>query len=194
MLEEMNLLDDEDIVTVRNRSNALVGYEIPELRINRNFTKNEVKKIKMGELRQLSYISGGQAILNNYLVIENSTAVEELIPNAEPEYHYTEADVRKILLTGSIDELLDTFDFGPEGIKDIIKDIAVKEQLNDVKKREIIKEKTGFDVTKAIYINELDKQDDGDNAASEGKQRRVKPAAEADASKKTVRRVVKTQN
>lgn len=165
------LMKDTDIVSVRNRSNGVVGYEIPELRVNRRFTKGEVKKISMEELRQLSFVPGGQVILNEYLAIEEKAAIEELIPNAQPEYSYTEADIKKILLTGSTDELLDTFDFGPAGVKDIIKSLAVELKLNDVEKRDIIKEKTGFDVTKALQIKKADEEEE--ETKSETKQRRV---------------------
>ena len=43
--------------------------------------------------------------------------------------------------------------FAPVGVIDLVKDIAVKVQLNDVRKRQLILEKTGFNVDKAIEIN-----------------------------------------
>ena len=61
------IMNDSDIVTVKNRSNSVVGYSIPELRIDRTFVKGESKKISMEELRQLSYQPGGQSLLNDYL-------------------------------------------------------------------------------------------------------------------------------
>lgn len=173
---ENAIMKDTDIVSVKNRSNSVVGYSIPELNVNRNFAKGEVKKIEMKELRQLSYQPGGDVLLRDYLVVEAAAAANELVPGAEIEYNYDEAKVREILAKGSLDELLDTLDFGPDGVKDLIKNIAVETKLNDVAKRDAIKEKTGFDVTKAIEINKADAEDD--TKAETTKQRRVTPAEE----------------
>ena len=70
----------------------------------------------------------------------------------EPEYHYSEEDVKRLLTIGTLDQFLDCLDFAPDVIKDMIKDLAIKLPLNDMNKRQAIKEKLGFDVTKAIEI------------------------------------------
>ena len=54
--------------------------------------------------------------------------------------------------TGSLDEFLDCLDFAPEGVKDLIKNLAVDLPLNDVAKREAIFNKLGFNVDNAIRI------------------------------------------
>jgi len=54
--------------------------------------------------------------------------------------------------TGSLDEFLDCLDFAPDVVKDMIKDISVTLPLNDVAKRDAIKEKLNFDVARAIEI------------------------------------------
>lgn len=147
------MLDKNYIVKVSNRDNGSVGYSIPEMHIVRNFQKGESKEITMGELRQLSYIPGGQVILNECLIVHDQQALAELNPNYEPEYFYTEEDVKKLLLTGSQDQFLDCLDFAPDGVINLIKDLAVKLEINDLAKREAIFKKTGFNVTKAIEIN-----------------------------------------
>ena len=81
----------------------------------------------------------------------------------EPEYFYTEADVKRIMLSGSLDEFLDLLDFAPEAIIDTIKELSVNLPLNDVAKRDAIKEKFGFDVSRAIEIKNA-KYDGGDDA------------------------------
>jgi len=78
---------------------------------------------------------------------------------------------------GSLDEFLDCLDFAPSVIIDMIKVLAVELPLNDVSKREAIKDKLGFDVTKAIEIRntKLDGETDViDNQVSKTA-RRVKP-------------------
>lgn len=148
------MLADNEIVKVTNRDNGSVGYTIPDLgNLHRNFYPSETKKIPVEELRKLSYIAGGDYILKNCLSIDNKELVEELLGKVEPEYFYTKEEVETLLKTGSLDEFLDCLDFAPDGVIDLIKDIAVDIELNDVAKREAILKKTGFDVSKAIMIN-----------------------------------------
>ena len=149
------MLDNNQIVKVTNRNHGYTGYVIPELNnLNRNFAPGETKEISIDELRKLSWTPGGSALINNYLIIHNEEAINELVPNAEPEYLYDRDDVIRLLNHGSLDELKDALDFAPDGVVSLIKDVAVDIKVNDVSKRETIKEMTGFDVTGAIAINE----------------------------------------
>lgn len=149
------MLDDKEIIKVRNRDNGAVGYTIPDLgNLHRNFQSGEVKKVTMEELRKLSYIPGGEAILRDYLVIEdNDEAIAELLGEVELEYTYTEEDVEKLLKYGSLEEFLDCLDFAPQGVIELVKHLDVKFEVNDIAKRQAILEKTGFNVTNAITIN-----------------------------------------
>lgn len=149
------MLNDKEIIKVRNRDNGTVGYTIPDLgNLHRNFQSGEVKKVTMEELRKLSYIPGGEAILRDYLVIEdNNEAIAELLGEVELEYTYTEEDVEKLLKYGSLEEFLDCLDFAPQGVIELVKHLAVKFEVNDIAKRQAILEKTGFNVTNAIMIN-----------------------------------------
>lgn len=149
------MLKDTDLIEVINRSSGGVGYEIPDSNgLIRTFQKREKKKIPFEEIRKLLYQVGGEYIFTNLLVIKNEEAVKELFSTRpEPEYYYTEVEVRTLLETGTLDQLLDCLDFAPEGVIDIVKDVAVKIKLNDVSKRDAILAKTGFNVSKAIEIN-----------------------------------------
>lgn len=147
------MLDKNTLIKVKNRNSGSVGYEVADLGVNRRFMPNEEKEIEFEELRRLTFTPGGEYILNHYLCIEDNDAVEQLLGSVEPEYSYSEADVRKLLLEGSIDELKDCLDFAPTGVVDMVKKIAVELKLNDIQKREAIEEVTGFSVTKAVEIN-----------------------------------------
>lgn len=147
------MLDKSTIIKVTNRDNGTVGYTIPEMGIRRLFQKGEVKEITMEELRKLSYRPGGQVILNECLIVHNKEALAELNPDYEPEYFYTEEDIKKLLLHGTQDQFLDCLDFAPEGVVNLVRDLAVKLEINDLAKREAILKKTGFNVTRAIEIN-----------------------------------------
>lgn len=169
-------MEKDTLIKVRNRAEGSVGYIIPDLgNLNRQFTSNETKEIPFDELRKLSFVPGGRYLLDNCLIIEDKDALQELVGDVEPEYFYTENDIKNLLLTGSMDAFLDFLDFAPQGGIDIAKDMAVKLQINDINKREAIKNKTGFDVTKAIEFNKETTED----APQEEKVRRTTPITSA---------------
>ena len=147
------MIDRNAMIKVINKFNGIVGYDVPELGVNRTFYPKESKNISYNELERLSYLPGGESILKDYLEITDENAILELFnTKTEPEYHYSEDDVKKLLTTGSLDQFLDCLDFAPPVIIDMIKDMAVTLPLNDMAKRDAIKDKIGFDVTKAIEI------------------------------------------
>lgn len=155
------MIDNNQIIKVTNRDNGHVGYTIPDLNnLTRTFTANETKEITMNELRKLSYIPGGMVLLRDYLVLDNKEAVEELLNQVEPEYFYTEEDVKNLLLNGSLDALKDCLDYAPAGTIDLVKQMAVELPLNDVAKRKAILEMTGFNVDSAIMINDATKEEE----------------------------------
>ena len=145
------MLDKNTLIKVVNRDNGTVGYTIPDLgNLHRNFQPKEEKEISMEELRKLSYLPGGEVLLRDCLIIKNEEAVAELLGVVEPEYHYTEAEIKQLLLYGTIDQFMDCLDFAPQGVVDLLKNMAVTLKVNNIEKREAIKAKTGFDVSKAI--------------------------------------------
>ena len=156
------MLEKNTILKVKNRDNGGVGYTIPDLgNLHRTFQAGEEKEISMEELRKLSYLPGGKAILRNYLVIEdNPEAVEELLSTVEPEYYYTDEDIKKLLTEGTLDQFQDCLDFAPEGTVNLLKKYAVELELNDVAKRKALLEATGFNVTTAIEANRKDDLDE----------------------------------
>lgn len=162
------MIEKDTLIKVKNRDNGTVGYTIPELgNLHRSFSKGETKEITMDELRKLSYISGGKILLQNYLIVQNQDALKELLSDdVEPEYYYGEEEIKKLLLTGSNDQLLDCLEFAPEGVIGLVKDLAVSLKINDISKRNIILEKTGFNVTNAITINEETIEGEGEETKS----------------------------
>ena len=142
------------IIKVLNRDNGAVVYSIPQMNgLTRVFQSGETKEVTFEELQKLSYIPGGMDLLKESLVIlDNNIAISELIGHVEPEYSYTKDDIIRLLKQGSLDEFLDCLDFAPQGVKDLIKTLAVELPLNDVSKREAILEKLGFNVDNAIRI------------------------------------------
>lgn len=171
------MLNKSDVVKVSNRDSGSVGYSIPELGIKRVYQPGEIKEITMEELRKLSYLPGGQTLINDCLIVHSKAALSELNPDYEPEYFYTEAEVKELLLTGTQAQFLDCLDFAPEGVIELVKTLAVKLEVNDLRKREAILEKTGFNVTKAIEINHMSQA--ADEVVESKTRRTLAPTVEA---------------
>ena len=90
----------------------------------------------------------------------------------------SEAEVAELLRTGSLDAFLDALDFAPIGVIDLIKSLAVQLPLTDIDKRKALKQKTGFDVDKAlIHIEEEKAEEKAPAAAPTASGRRVQPGA-----------------
>lgn len=175
-------MDLNKTVNVKNRSDSNAGYLLPDSGIRRSWTPGEIKKnITVGELEQVTYVAGGLIIIQDYLLINDQEVCEYLGLKTEPEYFYSEEDVRTLLNSGTLDQLLDCLDFAPEGVLDLIKKISVEIKLNDISKREAIKSKLKFDVTAAIINSEYANAPD---EAENSKQRRAKPVGEVETKAK----------
>ena len=177
------MVNKDTLIKVINKDNGIVGYTVPDLGVHRNFYPGETKEVTYEELEKLSFIPGGMVISKELLEITDREATKQLFSKEpEPEYHYTKDDVKRLLLTGTLDQFLDCLDFAPEVIKDMVKDMAVDLPLNDIAKRQAIQEKLGFDVTRAIEIKNT-KFDGGDedNSGDYGRinKRRTVPIKEA---------------
>ena len=145
-------MEDSKLVQVANRSAGGVTYIIPDMQnLTRRFQVNEVKVVPFEELRRLVYVPGGETLLKEHLIINDKEVIDALGLHVEPEYFYTEKEIKQ-LFNGGMDEFLDCLDFAPKGVIDTIKLLAVTLPLNDVAKRQAIFDKTGFDVTKAIEL------------------------------------------
>lgn len=173
------MITETTMYNVKNRSSSVVIYRIPESNLRREFAPGEIKKIPFGELEKLTFQQGGKEILENFLQIIDETATTELAVNREPEYDMSEADIKELLLNGSLDAFLDALDFAPIGVVDLIKTMSVQLPLTDLNKRRALRDKTGFDVDKAlIHIEEEKAEEEAPKAATT--QRRVQKTAVAD--------------
>lgn len=141
-------------VTVTNRNNGTTGYTL-DGGVRRQFAIGQSRKVDLEELRELSAIPGGEYILQNYLIINDKTALDYLNIVPEPEYFYTEKEIKDLLLNGSLDQFEDCLNFAPQGVIDLIKSMAIELKLPDVRKRELILKKTGFNVTNALNVNAI---------------------------------------
>lgn len=166
-------MDNDTLVKVINRSNGSVGYSLPELHQTRYFNLREEKEIPYLELKSLYASEGGRNLIKEKLVVKSEEAIKALGFEIEPEYLYTEDDVKRVMTAGSYDAFLDMLDFAPDGVIDLVKQLAIDMPLNDVMKRRAIFDKIGFDVDGAITIKETVFDNGDGNATEEKKVRRV---------------------
>lgn len=135
---------------VRNRGASVVGYKIPDLNIRRRFAPGEIKEIPEEELKQLLYQPGGRELLVNFLQVKQDDVKKIDLEEQEKEYYYSDDKVKEIVLNGSLDEFLDTLDFAPEGVINLIKKYAVSLPMTDLNKIKALQEKTGFNSQVAL--------------------------------------------
>ena len=145
-------IDDNELVSVRNRNNGSTSYMLPERNVKRFFAAGQTKKVPFYELSELMYTGGGEYLLKHLLVVEDADAIKELGFDVEPEYQYNEDDIRKILFNGTLDEFTDFLNFAPDGALEIAKEMAVKEFLPNTDKRKLLGAKLDFNIDKAIEI------------------------------------------
>lgn len=175
-----------ETVKVLNRFLGQTTYVIPELHIRRTFQRGAEQEVPFKELQYLKYQAGGEEMLRNILMIEDAEALEKLVGEVEPEYHYTESDVENLLLNGSLAQLEDALDFAPLGVIELIKEKAVSLKISDINKRDAIAKKTEFNVTNAINNVELEKkaeQEETNNTTDKKENssgRRTQPMAKVD--------------
>ena len=169
------MIKDDELILVRNRNNGWTGYTLPDSNVRRSFAPEEEKKIPYGELRSLQYAPGGDYILKNLLIVENKFALEQLNMTVEPEYFYTEKDIRDILFkSDNMDAFLDFLDYATDGAIEIATNIAVKERIPDSRKREALSKKSGLNIDNDIKVNEIMDAEDEKKDEEKPKERRVK--------------------
>ncbi len=173
------MITETTMYNVKNRSSSIVVYRIPETNLRREFQPGEVKRVPFGELEKLTYQPGGRELLENFLQIMEEEVTTDLNVHREVEYDMSEAQIKELLLHGTLDAFLDALDFAPIGVIDLIKTLSVQLPLTDLNKRKALKEKTGFDVDKAlIHIEEEQEAENKGKIVEETSQRRVQPEAE----------------
>ena len=182
-------MDGNAICIVKNRSSSKVGYVIPEDGIRREFMPGETKKVKFSELEKLSYQPGGVALMTHFLQVKADDAIKELNIHTEPEYFMDEAKIKEVMVKGSTEAFMDMMDFAPVGVIDLIKKYAVELPLESTPKIEYLKQKTGFDLVKALANIKAEKEEDEAegkiNPAKQGRRVAIPTEEEVPAGRRT---------
>lgn len=151
---------DNKMYKVKNRSASTVICRIPELGIRKEFAPGQTMQMSYDELEKMTYQAGGRDLIANFLQIMEDSVTDNLGIHKEAEYYMTEPQIIDLLKTGSLDAFQDALDFAPIGVIDLIKRFAVSLPLTDTVKISVLKEKTGFDVFKAIQNSQAEKQEE----------------------------------
>lgn len=170
-------------VEVTNRNNGITGYTLSN-GLERTFNLRETKKIPLEELQEVEAIPGGEYLLRNYLMIKDQTALEYLNINPEPEYFYTEDEIQELLNNGTIEQLEDCLNFAPQGVIDLVKSFAVKLEIPDIRKRDLITKKTGFNISNAIMVNKALEEEPTPAVEATTTQRKAEPVKAATSARK----------
>ena len=123
--------------------------------------------------------------MTGFLQIQSEEMINELNISVEPEYFMSEQQVADLIVSGSYEAFLDCLDFAPTGVIDLIKKFAVGIPMIDTRKIAALKEKTGFDVAKALEMKKLEEEEEEKSAAPEKKERRVQPQEEVPQGRRT---------
>lgn len=151
-----------DKVEVFNKSAGVVMYKIPNSAAGnvRTFAAHQKQLVSVQELNDLCQHPGGLELFYNFLYVDDPEVVRSILQlEPEPEYWLTEDKIPSWMDSCSLDEFIDALNLAPKGTKDIIKKLAVDNQLSDNNKRQAIKDILGYDVSAAI---EAAKPDEGE--------------------------------
>lgn len=178
-------------ILVKNRSASMVVITIPNRNIRKELYPGQtIDSLTFADLEEFAGLPGGDTLLREYLLLAEKDVKDLELGEPQPEYNYGEAEIKEIMLNGSLDEFLDCLDFAPEGVIELIKVLSTSLPLTDIRKMEAIKQKTGYDVANALRHLQEEEADKNAPAENPVPQRRVNKAPAADPSK-PVRRVVK---
>lgn len=180
------MITQETTYKVKNRSSSIVIYRVPETNVRREFAPGETQNVSFGELEKLTYQPGGRELLENFLQIEEEVVTDSLNIRRELEYNMSEQQIANLLLRGSLDAFLDALDFAPIGVLDLIKSMAVALPLTDLNKRRALKDKTGFDVDKALMHLEEERIEEQDNNPAPAQETAGRRVAAKEAPKRRV--------
>ena len=188
-------MDTNQKVAVKNRSNSVVIYSIPEMNIRRQYAPGETKRIAYDELEALTYRPGGLTLIKRALLIDDERIAKQIINGKiEPEYWLDEVGVKTLLEKGSLDEFLDCLDFAPAGVLELIKKFAVSLPLNDMKKRKALQDKLGYNIDAVLRHLEEAKADDEDTITESAPKRRTQPTVANSGRRSTPNYKVVTKN
>lgn len=138
------------MIKMKNRSDTVVGYKIPQTRTERELYPSQTIEVSEEEVKDLLFQKGGKALLREYLLIEQDVA-EKLGLDLSPEFWLDRPEIEALLKSKDIRALKNCLIYGPTGLKDIVKQIAVNEEFSlSREQKRIINEVLGINLDSMI--------------------------------------------
>lgn len=123
-------LHGDYMVRVSNLSRKRVVYSVPELNLYRDFRPADgntidTKALSFHELYLLANSPGGEKLIWDNLQIKDNDVRKALNLPEDPEFDYSIEDIKKLVVEGTEEEILDALDFGPFFVASQIKNILI---------------------------------------------------------------------
>lgn len=177
-------LKDTDTVRVRNLTNSPVVVTTPMTHKRFELAPHGQRAITVADIRECSYDKGCTDIFRNYVQICNAQLAQEFgVTSDIIEYNWGEKEILDCLNATGIEVLEDALDFAPDGIKEAIVDKAVEIELPDMRKRQIIDDALGINITHKIDNARIAKESNTVKKTAP-KRRRVTDSTSTTATKK----------
>lgn len=180
------------MVAVTNRDNGEVFAKLSGGRMI-DFNRGQTKKVSLDDLAEINSTEGGRVLLREYLVIGDKAALDFLEMQPEPEYYYSEKEIKKLLTEGSLDQLEDCLNFAPEGVLNLLKDMALEMEIPDVRKRKLIAQKTGFNIDNILQVKAALDVETGETGDKEEKKTRKAEPINSEPKRKSTPIAAKTE-
>lgn len=180
------------MVAVTNRDNGEVFAKLSGGRTI-DFNRGQTKKVSLDDLAEINSTEGGRVLLREYLVIGDKAALDFLEMQPEPEYYYSEKEIKKLLTEGSLDQLEDCLNFAPEGVLNLLKDMALEMEIPDVRKRKLIAQKTGFNIDNILQVKAALDVETGETGDKEEKKTRKAEPINSEPKRKSTPIAAKTE-
>lgn len=171
---------DNTKIAVQNLTNNDVVYIDDNGGIIRRmvFHAQQTLPVEKEVIERMQYDTGGAILLKDFLSVKDEDMRSSIgVPADQIEYNWTKKDVKELLTSGEEDALRDALDFAPQGIVDMIIDMAVDMPLNDRNKVEIISEASGRNIEMMIN-NKLQYEKASEKAPEKTTQRRTTAKAQ----------------
>jgi len=139
---------------------GLNGLTAPSFHYHIVFKRpGQVMRVRF-EILQDALHADDSYMLNHCLRVMDGDVRRELGLNDDIEYSLSLADVEKIILSGTLEELRDLFTYGPEGYARLAADLAVRKGMDSTAKLELIQEYSGinviFQIKEGIGLDEIE--------------------------------------
>ena len=146
-------------VQVFNNCSSRVHYTLDEPRITRDFNQiGQMIVVSFEEWYALNNAPGGRSLITQFLRIPDKNIRKALNLPTDVEYTYDEDDIEKLIKEGTREQLEDAVEFGPYGMKEIMRKKAVDLKIDSSSRKELIGEVLGIDLD-LIYDNEADEEE-----------------------------------